>query len=191
MPRYRQEVLNVVLAQLLQERGVASAPESIASVAQVEDVRIPDVLVRFRGLRVAIEGEVSDAPDAAHEALASAWRRVSDGIAHIGLAVVYPQQLRSTGFRELREELSDAVLQITVACEAGDIGPIDGTVEDLERALRHAFDQLVEEDAVRKAVELLRAEIDGMAVALEGKDATRDRLRKTLGIGEVHTEDLE
>jgi len=52
----RQEVLNVLLAQLLQERGLVSAPEQIQR-SQGRGRRMPDVLVDFQGLRLAIEGE--------------------------------------------------------------------------------------------------------------------------------------
>lgn len=52
----KQEVINVVLAQLLTERGLMASPEAILRGATV------DVLVSFRGLQLAIEGEVDDQP---------------------------------------------------------------------------------------------------------------------------------
>ncbi len=56
---YREEVLNVLRAQLLDEQGIVSAPEqSLKRAAQTR--RVPDVLVLFRGLRTAIEGKVED-----------------------------------------------------------------------------------------------------------------------------------
>jgi hypothetical protein len=177
--------LNVVLAQLLQERDVVSAPESIMQSEEARARRIPDVLVRFRGLRVAIEGEVADTADAEIKAIRSARERLIDGIAHIGIAVVYPQEVRSEDFPELKSQLANATLRLTVITEAGDTGPREGNVDDLEQALRHAYDNLLQEDAVSEAVVLLGGAIDMFAAALHGKSGTRERLRRTLGVGEV------
>ncbi len=73
---YRQEVLNVLLAQLLQERGVISAPENIIYLGADHKRRMPDVtIVNFQGLRTVIEAEVGGLPDAQNKALLSgvAW----------------------------------------------------------------------------------------------------------------------
>jgi hypothetical protein len=50
--RYRQEVFNVLLAQLLQERGVISAPENIIKLRHIKGRKMPDVIINFNGLRV-------------------------------------------------------------------------------------------------------------------------------------------
>lgn len=191
MQRYRQEVLNVVLAQLLDERGVVLAPESIRQLSGGAGRSIPDVLVRFRGLRVAIEGEVADAAAAMDKAIGSAARRVKDGIAHIGIAVVYPSELRSVPFASLKQQMADASLTISLVSEAGDTGPRQAGVNELEQALRHIFDQLIQEDAVREAVALLSGAIDKFAQALQGKAGVRERLRRTLGIGQIDTSELQ
>ncbi|MCX8036056.1 MAG: hypothetical protein N3D11_03160 [Candidatus Sumerlaeia bacterium] len=62
LEHHRQEVLNVLIAQLLQERGVISAPEQILDVANIPRRKMPDVLVYYNGLRTLIEGEVGDQP---------------------------------------------------------------------------------------------------------------------------------
>ena len=54
----RQEVLNVLFAQLLEERGLVAAPEQIISRLDLRTRRMPDVLVDFQGLRLAIEFRV-------------------------------------------------------------------------------------------------------------------------------------
>ncbi len=58
---FRQEVLNVLLAQLLHERGLVAAPEQVLRRPE-EAVAMPDVLVDFQGLRMAIEGELPREP---------------------------------------------------------------------------------------------------------------------------------
>ena len=63
---------------------------------------MPDIIVNFSGLRTAIEGEVDDNPKAKDDAAKSAQSRVEDGIAHIGVAVVYPRELRKVDWGRLK-----------------------------------------------------------------------------------------
>ena len=55
---FREEVLNVVLAQLLGDHGVISTPEQIISSTAHAARKMPDVLVVFQGLGTVIEGKV-------------------------------------------------------------------------------------------------------------------------------------
>ena len=57
---FRQEVFNVLLAQILVRHGIISAPEIILKAKPGMKRRMPDVLVDFLGLRLIIEGEVED-----------------------------------------------------------------------------------------------------------------------------------
>src|SRR5688572_26522685 len=140
---HRQEVLNVHLAQLLQERGLVSTPEN----TQMRDGKrhMPDVLVLFQGLRTAIEGEY-EAADAKKKAVDSAQKRVELGVAHIGIGVVYPLHLKDVPHAELPTALAAAQLQIAVVTENGASGFVNGDVQHLERTLRSTFDQLIKED---------------------------------------------
>jgi hypothetical protein len=161
----RQEVLNVYLAQLLQERGVVASPESILKLGPKKTRAMPDVLVFYQGLRTAIEGEV-ESSNARDKALASAARRVEQGIAQIGVAVVYPEDLRQIDDAKLKMALTRAELKIAVTTEAETTGFVSGTIDYLERALRSAFEQLIKEDVVAEAVALLDAAVDQFAGAV-------------------------
>lgn len=85
--RYREEVFNVTLAELLIARGILSDPEQILKKG-TSGKALPDVLITFRGLRLAIEGKVDDAPSAKDVALGQADDRVVKGIAHIGIVIL-------------------------------------------------------------------------------------------------------
>src|SRR3989442_7311671 len=114
----RQEVLNVLTAQLLQERGIVAVPESIIPDVHGGSRGMPDVLVDFQGLRLAVEGEFA-APRAMEKARASALRRVTDGIAHVGVALVYPLDLKAApaDISVLRDRLANAELRFTIVTE--------------------------------------------------------------------------
>ena len=184
---YRQEVFNVLLAQLLREREIISAPEDVLATA--EGRRMPDVLVDFAGLRTAIEGEVADQPDANEKALSSARGRVEEGIAQIALAVVYPAELRQKDFPTLKADLSKANLKVAVVTEAGPSGFADANVDGLAEILRNTFDQLVQENVVAQAAALLESGIEKFAAAVAGSDAILSRMAEALGVRELPKED--
>jgi hypothetical protein len=179
---FREEVLNVVLAQLLNERGVVSTPE--LSLADLETGhKMPDVLVVFQGLRTVIEGKV-EATGARDAVQAQAVERVEQGIAHIGVGVLYPKRLRKVPFPDLRHELATAELGISICTEAGAQGWTTGNLDHLGDVLRRTFEDLVAEDVVTKAVAALEAGVARFAQALGGAPAVVERSAEILGIGE-------
>ncbi len=181
---YRQEVLNVILAQLLQERGTVSAPERIQQYAE-KGRGMPDVIVYYNGLRTVIEGEVADQPQAHQKALASAYKRLTQGIAHISVAVVYPASLREVDFAELSGAMANAELEIAIVSEAGESGYAKGTVDYLQSALRHVFQQLIQEDVVQQAVLTIDAAVSEFAQLIADKKGIVGRMTVSLGIKEV------
>ncbi len=184
--------MNVVLAQLLNERGIVSVPEQMMSLP-LHGRRMPDVLVVFQGLRTVIEGKVDDHPEAGKQALGDASSRVEEGIAHIGIAVLYPEALRHVpSLDSLRQHLSSTTLRINICSEAGQHGWNECSVDDIGDLLRRTFEQLVEEDVVVRAVAALEAGVARFAQAISWAPAVVERSAKVLGIGEPDKkEDLE
>jgi hypothetical protein len=182
---FREEVFNVLLAQLLAEREVVSVPEQALRLPGIGR-RMPDVLVIFQGLRTIIEGKVDDHPGAPLQAIADASGRVEEGIAHIGIAVLYPAELRNTAtVAELRGALSRRNFKITICTEDEQQGWIDGNLDYLASLLRRTFDQLVREDVVSQAVAALEAGVDNFAAVIQAYPAVIDRCAQVLGVGEV------
>ena len=181
---YRQEVLNVILAQILRERVVVSVPEKVLKEILSKKRRMPDVMVDFMGLRTVIEGEVDDQPDAKKKAWESARKRVEEGIAHIGVALVYPAFLRQLDLEQLKTQMAECQFEIAVAAESefGDQGFNSGNVNYLAEILRKTFDQLVKEDVVAQAVALLDAGIDQVASAVRHSPGFVPKAAQILGI---------
>jgi hypothetical protein len=209
--RYRQRVLNVLLAQLLHERGVISAPENILQWPEAR--RMSDVLVDYAGLRTSFEGEVDDQVEASAKALACASKRVEQGIAQIALAIAYPASLRFDTLRarpnmnsklscdatantlrsasrlnkfvigrRLKERLAHSELQVGVVTEAGPSRYTSCNVDGLGEILRRAFDQLIQEDVVSKAVAVLEAGMEIFAQAVAGSPGASPQLAAALGV---------
>ncbi|MBI4337122.1 MAG: hypothetical protein HY683_04745 [Chloroflexi bacterium] len=181
---YREEVFNVLLALLLHQRGIVAAPEQSFREAVQRRRSVPDVLVVFHGLRTVIEGKVDDTPDATGKVLADAQERVDKGIAHIGLAVLYPAALRQAPFEKLLEALAQSTFRIAVCSEAGQTGWTEGNLDYLGDLLHRTFRQLVQEDTLNKAVETLDAGVTQFARAAFTTPTTVQRAAEILGVGE-------
>lgn len=184
-PGYREEVFNVLLALLLHERGVVSAPEQSLKQALQEHRQVPDVMVLFRGLRTVIEGKVGDKPDAADKAAAQARGRVDTGMAHIGIALLYPAVLRKAPFAELQDQLAKSTFKVAVCSEAGETGWTDGGMDYLADLLPRTFDQLVREDVVSQAAETLSSGIEDFAKKVFTTPGTIQKAAEVLGIREL------
>ncbi|MGL4964912.1 MAG: hypothetical protein ACRC67_27045 [Inquilinus sp.] len=177
--RHREEVLNTILATCLGRRGVAADPETI----QYKGRYRPDVIASFGGLRCAIEGKVSDTPQAEALVLSDARGRIEQGIAHIAIAVVYPVTLRTAKFDQMVEAMSSASLEFAVLTEAGDGSWHSGRLNDILAELRRAHDILVRDDVLQQAVDTLNIGLSEVAGALINNRSACDRLISVLGVG--------
>ncbi|MBI2846245.1 MAG: hypothetical protein HYX82_00025 [Chloroflexi bacterium] len=183
---YREEVFNVLLALLLHERGVVTAPEQSLRQAIEQRRHIPDVLVVYRGLRTVIEGKVADKAGADDKALEQARDRVNSGIAHIGIALLYPATIRKApSFGDVQKIIAESSFKIAICSETGETGWTEGGIDYLTDVLRGAFEQLVREDAVTKAVEALNAGLEHFASTVFVSPATLRRSAEILGIREI------
>jgi len=183
---YREEVFNVVLAQLLSEYGLTSAPEQ--SVLQGGRRASPDVIIEFRGLRTAIEGKVDDQPGAEAVVTANATRRLEQGLAHIAVAAIYPARLRVVPFHTLRDQLRVEQLKLAVFSEAGQQGWTVGDVSYLGSMLRRTFVELVQENTLSSLVDVLREAVGRFSDAVNTLPGASERLVDLLGIGEPNQE---
>ncbi|MBI1956116.1 MAG: hypothetical protein HYS38_06950 [Acidobacteria bacterium] len=193
--------MNVILAELLQERGLVAAPEQILRGA-AGDRNMPDVIVDFRGLRLQLECEFAgrNKAEAKLKAFEKAKERVEEAIAHIGVAVVYPAFLKDVSFDRAKKELSKCELEYSVVTEAIIVAPGDqlrlfvarpepvfsrGTVDNLGDALRRCYEQLVRDETLDAAVKLLETRIAGFLNALGIQAATAVRMARVLGVEDL------
>jgi len=176
--RYREEVINVVLAELLNERGIASLPEQIIRDIVKKKRRLPDVWVDYEGLTVAIEGKIESSL-----VIEDARRRVEQGLAHIAIAVDYPAGLRVAGdLKELKREMASTPLKIAVVTEAGETGFAEGDLSFIDNLLRRTHEELVKEDVVSEAVDYIRQANAELAKHLMDRPAVLKRVAKALDI---------
>jgi hypothetical protein len=181
---YREEVFNVLLALLLHQRGIITAPEQSLKEAMLKQRYMPDILVVYQGIRTIIEGKVDDQLNAKEKVLQDARERVDKGIAHIAIALVYPAALRQISFPQLTDAIAECSLKINIYSEAGESGWMEGGIDYLGDLLRRTFVQLVNEDVVKNAVDSLNVGVNQFARSAFTNEVMVERAAKILGIGD-------
>ncbi len=179
----REEVYNVHIALALEKRGIVTTAESIFRVGKSEKF-LPDIIVEYEGLRVVIEGKVNEYSHSQKKVIEQSYKRLEKGVAHIAVALLYPPEIRKTSFSDLPERLSRIQFQINVITESGEFGWISGGIDYLADMIRHAFDELITEDTVAKAVSLLEEGIEKYASTVSYSKTLPSRCAKALGINE-------
>ena len=165
--------------------------------------RMPDVLVDYEGLRLVIEGEVASR-GAKGKAGRSALRRVEEGIAHIGMALIYPAQVRNLGRNvvELKKTLSETILEFAVITESevtqAQLAFPDhpkkqtdfvrftrGDLNSLVAELRRAYEQLLKDDVLERAAQALDNAIGTFLSSFPIQPALTARFAEILEIREL------
>jgi hypothetical protein len=171
--RNREEAVNTQLALVISKLGVTADAETIL----VHGKHRPDVIFDLRGLRVAIEGKFDDHGDAENAVLNDAKTRVSAGIAHIAVAVIYGEELRRSPTGEIAGKLAEARLRFRIVTETYSATDWhEGSPGDIMQALRRAQEALVEDDIVEKTAKSLAVHLDGISKLWMGQTGACDRL---------------
>lgn len=188
MPKvnFREEVVNVALAELLEQRGMLSVPETIRRSIRRGTRYLPDIIVAdLLGIRMVIEGRFNASHNSRESLLKDSKERVEQGISPVCLAVLYPPELRSAeSLPELRQNLGMARLGIRVISENSDGDWMEGTVDDVAEALRRSYELLVAEDVVVASVGEIASAIETASALFERTTTLKDRFREALGIPE-------
>ncbi|MDR2113026.1 MAG: hypothetical protein LBQ62_08015 [Candidatus Accumulibacter sp.] len=158
-PRHREEVVNTCLAILMARHGLDAEAEALLRSGEAR----PDVLFTLGGLRAVIEGKYADVPNADDVVSNDAARRVTTGICHIAVAVVYPEALRAIALSRLDATLAAARLRYRIFSEAGQTDWAEATPSELLAALRRVHGVLVQDDVVAIAAENLVGKIECIA----------------------------
>ena len=192
MVDFREEVVNVALAELLEQRGMLSVPETIRKSIARNTRDLPDIIVAdLLGIRMVIEGRFNNGRASRDSLLKDARERVEQGISPVCLAVLYPRELRSAeSLPKLRRNLENATVGIRVISENSDGEWTEGTVNDITDALRRSYELLVSEDVVVASVGEIAGAIETASGFFARTKALHDRFRAALGIPEeINPED--
>lgn len=188
MPKvdFREEVVNVALAELLEQRGMLSVPETVRKSVHKSSHDLPDIIVAdLLGIRMVIEGRFNKNKGSRDSLLKDARERVEQGVSPVCLAVLYPPELRTAeSLPKLRKNLEKATVGIRVISENNDGDWTEGNVDDIAEALRRSYELLVSEDVVVASVGEIAGAIEQASDLFARTETLNDRFREVLGIPE-------
>src|ERR1700682_2019787 len=185
--RRREEVLNVLLAQCICDTGLTADPENILKAHGSR--HMPDVLVYLQGLRCSIDGKYDDNPNCREELEDQVSKRLSNGLAHIGVGVVYPTALRSLNdFGKLKSTLQKEILKFFIGAETDKPTWQTGNLNHLLEQLRSTQATLATDDVVSWGVEQLQAGMHGLISVLVRNPAACENLTALMGVYEESKE---
>lgn len=92
--KHREEVFNIKLADVLQERGIDADPE------RIENNKKPDIIISIDGLRIILEGKFNIG---SNETILKdqCKKRLEQGLSHIVMGVLYPSDLKNIEFTDI------------------------------------------------------------------------------------------
>ncbi len=181
---FREEVINVRLAEALVSRTLDATPEV------VEGGRLPDVLVYLDGVRLVIEGR---AAGRSASLFRDAQQRVVDAFADISMAISYPQTFYAAPDLDRLRELIESTRYDGALFWYGTPGIISErfgarTLDELVETINQALRLRIANDIVREQVRDLEATLESVARQASaeslffGSEALVQRLQSALGI---------
>jgi len=181
---FREEVVNVKLAELLEQRDVVSLPEQVISDL-VENNRMPDIMTaNLLGVRVVIEGRIGQTSTVRRSLVDDCEERVVEGIAPMAVAVAYPEGINEArSLTGLEDNILEAKFNMNVVTESGAGGWTNGDIGDLADYLRGGYGDLVEENVVEEAVDTIDQSIEGFVnqlSSIQGLSGTEERLKEVV-----------
>jgi len=182
-PRLRQEVLNTALAEILQTRGIDATPEQVLS-SGISTKAMPDVMFKFRGLRVVIECEIAGT-SAQRKAYESAKNRIEEGLAAVGIALVYPKELANQiDVAHVKQLMIAGETQFSIAViTEADTGTFsNGNIDYLVLVLHDAWQRLMKEDVLAEIVEEIDGAINVFADSVSHFPGLIEKMAECLGI---------
>jgi hypothetical protein len=197
MSRFKEEVINVILAELLIECGLPAEPETIRRR------KAPDVFIPLEGVKVNLEGRFVNS--AASKTLKNDVRkRIEQGIAEIGAAVNYPEDLREAeGIVELKEKLKNVLLDTTIIYYASSglkmIGGGGLNLQRLAETIQNTFSLIIKNDIVKQEVQEVQKVIEETTMIASraggelffNSEKVVAKLKAALGITEEKSEKKE
>jgi len=191
--RFREEILNYTLAQILRDYTFSAHSEVIVSK------KLPDVLITIGGLKVILEGKREGDWK---ELDAQAQRRLESGMSDVSLALQYPDHLyEAQDEDDLKKAMASAVYDGGVyywgqkGLETLSFGSrnVQELVEMLDRVVKlYIKNELLTSkiQEINDAIGKLTGEGKQVSLYFQGSVVER-RLREALGVGEELGEEKE
>jgi hypothetical protein len=185
VPKFREEVVNVQLAEVLIERGLDAQPETVTRKKE-----LPDVIINLGGLKVVIEGRIETNLKSLRR---DAAERITEALADISIAVAYPAEIMSAAsLAALKKKVASGSYSGSVfSFGSGTLREdsfSDINIDELADLVNSAFRSAVQNDLVREQVKRVESVIEQIVDSAAksdlffASDVLQSRLTTALGI---------
>ncbi len=188
--KFREEVVNIRLSDVLKEIGFKAAGETISKG------KLPDVIVYVSGVKINIEGRFETSSDVS-KLKNRCIERVEDGISDIALGIIYPVELKEAeNDAELIKKIKKSEFQsFAIYLSSGGIKELAfgvQKIEDIARNLNSLYTVIVRNDILREQIKILNSTIkENSELAMESdlffsSNMVVGKLKKVLGMKEEY-----
>ncbi|GEM_PF-179651 len=175
---HREETINTLLALVLAQHGLMAEAEIITGGASK---KLPDVFFKLDGLNVILEGKFAR-QGTETAAYAQASQRMIQGLAHITIAIMYPEDLRHVSTTEVQTALQRCTFRYVILSEAGKTEWLEGDVTKLIADIRQAQTALLEDNLVETLAASLGEVLLHAANMWTKETATCEKFSRLLGV---------
>ena len=184
---HREETINTLLAIALAHYGLMAEAEIIH---QGGAKKLPDVFFKLDGLDVILEGKLAR-PGAQEETHQQATERMIQGLAHIAIAIIYPETLRDVPTTEVETALQSCNFHYLILSETGETDWLEGDLAKLVTDIRQVQATLLEDNLVEVLAKSLGETLETIAQLWTSDPVMCEHFSKTLGIYPVAKETPE
>lgn len=177
--QHREETVNTLLALTLSHYGLMAEAEIIRKSGGTK--KLPDIYFKLDGLDVMMEAKFArkEAAEAVYE---QALERLHQGLAHITIAIIYPEHLRNVATTEVETVLQTCELRFAVLSETTETDWMTGDIAALVAAIRQAQTVLLKDNLVQELAESLSEKLFFAAHMWIGEPRTCEGFAQLLGI---------
>lgn len=171
--KLREEVVNTLFAELLNEAGFVAIPEKLDQSYLGNNKRYPDISLILDGIKVIVECRKDICK--VEKLFDDARKRVDEGLAEISVALLYPNTNKDiTTLDEVKEFLKSCVFEGKILYSNNGIideEPITKMKFDqIKEVLRRIANLAISKDALYNLVKESEIEFDSIATKLNSKN---------------------
>jgi hypothetical protein len=179
LPHHREETINTLLAISLAHYGLMAEAEIISNQGATR--KSPDVFFQLDGLDVVLEGKF-ERKGAMEETYAQIKNRMIYGLAHIAIAIIYPETLRTTATTEVENALKSCSFRYLILTEAAETDWLEGDLTKFVSDIRQSQTNLLENNLVETLAASLGETLFNAARMWSHEFETCEKFSTLLGI---------
>ena len=188
MARYREEVINIRISDILREMGFQASGEIISKG------KLPDIMVYISGIKINIEGRFEGSPEL-NNLRGRCKSRVDNGICDIAMGLIYPKNIREAqdDYDHIKKIKNAQLESFAMYIDSQGVKELDfttGSVANIAEKLSNIYTTIISNDVLHSEIKNLNERIkDTHELALKSElffssKVVIEKLKDVLGLRE-------